>query len=149
VASPSSYTMPKLLIDSAGDQFFLPDSSRFYFDKLPGEKYLRYEPNSDHSLQGNDLRASLTAFYQSVLNGSKRPGFQWTFDHNDAIRMTTKREAHNCQAVASDESEPSGLSIGIRGPNSIAAVCWNRRILACMLEASRNLKKAGRHSSSS
>jgi len=84
------YTMPKLLIDSAGDQFFLPDSSRFYFDKLPGEKYLRYEPNSDHSLDGTDLQGTLTAFYQSVLNGSKRPSLQWTFDHDNAIRVTTK-----------------------------------------------------------
>jgi PhoPQ-activated pathogenicity-related protein len=84
------YTMPKLLINSAGDQFFLPDSSRFYFDKLPGEKYLRYEPNSDHSLKGTDLKETFTAFYQSVLDGSKRPSFQWTFEHDNAIRVTTK-----------------------------------------------------------
>src|SRR5262249_8144542 len=38
------YTMPKLMLNSAGDQYFLPDSSRFYFDDLPGEKYLRYVP---------------------------------------------------------------------------------------------------------
>ena len=28
-------TMPKFLINSAGDQYFLPDSSQFYFDALP------------------------------------------------------------------------------------------------------------------
>jgi PhoPQ-activated pathogenicity-related protein len=84
------YTMPKLLINSAGDQFFLPDSSRFYFDELPGEKYLSYEPNSDHSLKGTDLKEAFTAFYQSVLDGSKRPSFQWTFEHDNAIRVTTK-----------------------------------------------------------
>jgi PhoPQ-activated pathogenicity-related protein len=33
-------TMPKLIINSAGDQYFLPDSSKFYFDGLVGEKYL-------------------------------------------------------------------------------------------------------------
>ena len=38
-------TMPKYLVNATGDQFFLPDSSQFYFDELKGEKYLRYVPN--------------------------------------------------------------------------------------------------------
>ena len=28
---------PKLLLNATGDQFFLPDSSRFYYDDLVGE----------------------------------------------------------------------------------------------------------------
>ena len=31
-------TMPKFMVNASGDQFFLPDSSRFYFDELRGEK---------------------------------------------------------------------------------------------------------------
>ena len=46
--SPTSHrerlTLPKLLLNAAGDQFFLPDSSRFYFDDLPGEKSLALRP---------------------------------------------------------------------------------------------------------
>ena len=56
-------TMPKLLLNAAGDQFFLPDSSRFYFDDLPGEKLLRYIPNADHSLDKTDVFETLEAFY--------------------------------------------------------------------------------------
>ena len=41
-------TMPKYMINATGDQFFLPDSSQFYFDDLKGEKYLRYVPNTNH-----------------------------------------------------------------------------------------------------
>src|SRR5207247_7984522 len=37
-------TLPKFIINACGDQFFLPDSSQFYFDDLPGVKYLRYVP---------------------------------------------------------------------------------------------------------
>jgi len=44
-------TMPKYLLNASGDQFFLPDSSRFYFDDLKGEKHLRYEPNASHSIR--------------------------------------------------------------------------------------------------
>src|SRR5262249_44261244 len=50
----SRLTMPKFIINAGGDQFFLPDSSQFYFNDLPGIKYLRYVPNADHSLRGTD-----------------------------------------------------------------------------------------------
>ncbi len=58
IEDPYSYrerlTMPKLIVNAAGDEFFLPDSSQFYFDDLVGEKHLRYVPNSDHSLRDTD-----------------------------------------------------------------------------------------------
>jgi PhoPQ-activated pathogenicity-related protein len=91
MVEPFSYrdrlTMPKLLINSAGDQFFLPDSSRFYFDELKGEKYLRYVPNTDHSLRNSDARQSLTAWYDAFLRGAPRPKFSWKFEKNGAIRV--------------------------------------------------------------
>jgi PhoPQ-activated pathogenicity-related protein len=82
------YTMPKLIINSAGDQFFLPDSSQFYFDALPGEKYLRYVPNTKHSLN-DDAKQSLLAFYDAVLRGQPRPEFSWKFEKNGDIRVTS------------------------------------------------------------
>jgi PhoPQ-activated pathogenicity-related protein len=94
IEEPYSYrdrlTMPKYLVQGAGDQFFLPDSSRFYFDDLRGEKYLRYVPNADHSLRGSDARESMVAFYEAVLKGTPRPKFSWTFEKNGDIRVTTK-----------------------------------------------------------
>ena len=83
------YTMPKLIINAAGDQYFLPDSSKFYFKELPGEKYLRYEPNANHSLNG-DAYENLTAFYLSIIDNFKRPQFGWKFENNGDIRVTTK-----------------------------------------------------------
>ena len=47
-------TMPKMIINSAGDQFFLPDSTQFYWDELKGQNFVRYVPNSDHSLKNTD-----------------------------------------------------------------------------------------------
>ncbi|MFN8705236.1 MAG: PhoPQ-activated protein PqaA family protein, partial [Planctomyces sp.] len=60
-------TMPKYVLNAAGDQFFLPDSSKFYWDKLRGEKYLRYVPNGDHGLNGTDAVESMIAFYSLIL----------------------------------------------------------------------------------
>lgn len=84
------YTMPKLLINSAGDPLFLPDSSRFYFDQLPGEKYLRYMPNHGHGLSGEDIGENVIAFYMSVLGHSQRPRFEWKFEDDGDIRLTTQ-----------------------------------------------------------
>lgn len=94
IEEPYSYrdrlSIPKFMIYAAGDQFFLPDSSRFYFDDLKGEKYLRYIPNADHGLKGTDARESSIAFYQAFLNGTPRPRFDWSFEGNGDIRVTSR-----------------------------------------------------------
>jgi PhoPQ-activated pathogenicity-related protein len=77
--------MPKFVINSAGDQYFLPDSSQFYFDALVGEKYLRYVPNTDHSLKGSDAPESAFAFYQAIATGRPRPKFSWSFEPDGLI----------------------------------------------------------------
>ncbi len=84
------YTMPKFIINASGDQFFLPDSSQFYFKDLPGVKYLRYVPNADHSLKGSDAYETLEACYNAVLNNLPLPQFSWTLEKDGAIRVTTK-----------------------------------------------------------
>ena len=83
------YTMPKLVLNAAGDQFFTPDSSRLYFHDLPGEKLLRYVPNTDHSLRGSDGIETLAAFYDSIIRNLKRPKYTWKFPEDGAIRVET------------------------------------------------------------
>jgi PhoPQ-activated pathogenicity-related protein len=81
VVDPLSYShllsMPKFLIHSSGDQFFMPDSGRFYQRDLPGETLLRHVPNTDHSLASSagitDVVTSLVAWYQRVVAGTTRP----------------------------------------------------------------------------
>jgi len=80
-------TIPKLVLNSAGDQFFLPDSSRFYFDELRGEKLLRYVPNSDHSLRDSDAVESVGAFFWAIANDVSRPRYTWKFEDDGAIRV--------------------------------------------------------------
>ena len=83
-------TMPKYMVNASGDQFFLPDSSRFYFDDLRGEKLLRYVPNASHSLEKSDALESLQAFYATVVKGTPRPSFTWTFEQDGSIKVVTK-----------------------------------------------------------
>jgi PhoPQ-activated pathogenicity-related protein len=63
-------TLPKFIINASGDQFFVPDSSQFYFKDLPGVKYLRYVPNADHSLKGSDAWTTLPATPRSSMEPS-------------------------------------------------------------------------------
>lgn len=83
-------TLPKYIMNSAGDQFFLPDSWRFYYDDLQGEKYLRYVPNTDHGLKDLDAPAGLGAFYSAILTRTPRPEFTWRVDRSGRTRVETK-----------------------------------------------------------
>ena len=69
--------------------FFLPDSAQFYFAELPGEKYLRYVPNTSHALDDSDALAGVLVFYQSILEGSSRPRFSWTVLADGSICVHT------------------------------------------------------------
>jgi len=93
VEDPYSYrsrlTIPKYIVNATGDPFFLPDSSRFYFEHLQGEKHLRYVPNADHSLNGTDVHDSLLAFYRAIVDGVVRPEFTWRFEGKSSIRVRT------------------------------------------------------------
>ena len=99
-------TMPKLMLNAAGDQFFLPDSSQFYFDDLPGEKYLRYVPNGDHSLRETDAYETLLGYYAMILTETKRPNFSWVSKQEGHLQVTAQDkptevklwQAHNANA---------------------------------------------------
>jgi PhoPQ-activated pathogenicity-related protein len=83
-------SLPKYLINSSGDQFFVPDAARFYWKRLPGEKHIRYVPNSDHSLSHSAevLENTLTGFfgwYRTVLLGIPRPQVSWSLNESGAL----------------------------------------------------------------
>ncbi|HEX5273195.1 MAG TPA: PhoPQ-activated pathogenicity-related family protein [Gemmataceae bacterium] len=106
IEDPYSYldrlTLPKYVVNAAGDQFFTPDSSKFYFDDLKGPKYLRYVPNGDHSLRGTDAADSVLAFYRAIVTGAPLPKFGWTMGKDGSITVTTEtkpREVNLWQAT--------------------------------------------------
>ena len=99
-------TMPKLVLNAAGDQFFLPDSWRFYWQGLRGEDYLRYVPNGDHGLDGTDALESLVAFHTLIANGIKPPQYSWSVGEDGSLVVLTQTpprevrlwQAHNPEA---------------------------------------------------
>jgi PhoPQ-activated pathogenicity-related protein len=83
-------TMPKFIINASGDQYFPPDNSQFYFGDLPGEKYIRYVPNADHSLEGSDAAETVLACYRSIVRGAPMPRFSWSKPDAATIRVEAK-----------------------------------------------------------
>jgi PhoPQ-activated pathogenicity-related protein len=131
IVDPYSYldrlTMPKFIINSTGDQFFAPDSSQFYFNDLQGTKYLRYVPNTDHSLAGSDAAQSVQAFYNAILHDQPLPQFSWFIDPTIRIRCrcrsTCGRPTTPMRAIFA--SKPSARHITApRSQTWGAAITW-------------------------
>lgn len=109
-------TMPKLLLNAAGDQFFLPDSSQFYFDQLRGENHLRYVPNTNHSLDKSDALESVVAFYDSVVKGTRRPEFSWTFEKDGAIKVMAKDRPESVALWQATNPDARNFRLDVVGP---------------------------------
>jgi PhoPQ-activated pathogenicity-related protein len=82
--------MPTYAICSTGDQFFVPDSPRYYFANMPGEKYLRFVPNTDHYMNSPDAAVNLLSWFRAVAGNHPRPRFYWRTDRSaDTIIVRT------------------------------------------------------------
>jgi PhoPQ-activated pathogenicity-related protein len=95
VVDPYTYvdrlTMPKYIVNSAGDQFFPSDSWKFYFDDLKGEKYLRYMANTDHGL-GLEAYFNMASFHHALLAGTPRPKFTWKMEDDGSLEVRCETE---------------------------------------------------------
>ena len=81
------YTMPKLILNSTGDQFFATDSSRFYYADLPGPKWLRYAPNTDHK-QSEDVIIEALSWIDDILDNKTSPQIIWALEDNGILRVS-------------------------------------------------------------
>jgi PhoPQ-activated pathogenicity-related protein len=92
ITDPYTYrnhlTLPKMIINASGDEFFLPDSWKFYWQNLVGEKHVRYVPNTGHSLKDTDALETLIAFHHSIVTNRPRPDFDWQVE-NGAVAIQT------------------------------------------------------------
>ncbi len=95
LVDPYSYrhrlTMPKFVLNAGGDQFFLPDSSQFYYDQLEDPKIIRYVPNTDHGMGGSDAIESVIAFYTMILNDRPMPQYTWKMKEDGTLQVETKQ----------------------------------------------------------
>ncbi|XP_045213280.2 autocrine proliferation repressor protein A-like [Mercenaria mercenaria] len=87
IIDPLSYNdryanKPKLITSTGGDEFFMIDDAKYYFNDLKGPKYLRMVPNAEHSLAGHEigLLFGIRAFYLSVMRNKPLPEISWNLN---------------------------------------------------------------------
>ncbi len=88
--------IPKFITNATCDEFFLPDSSLYYFGNLLGEKYLNYVPNVSHGLGGDvslemDAVQNLFAWFLAKTQNMEQPTFTWqktTTGNQNVLRVT-------------------------------------------------------------
>lgn len=90
-------TMPKLVIDSTGDEFFMMDDNWFWWDKMVGETHLLMVHNAEHSLATNlvEVIEGISSFAHDVLADTARPTMTWEMTNSStggAIHLETSEE---------------------------------------------------------
>ena len=99
IVDPFSYArmleIPKFVLSSTGDQFFLPDAAHFYLDGLFGETLIRQIPNTDHGLTNGQLQAldSLLAWYKTVVADVPRPQMDWNLNEDGVLEVKSNPPA--------------------------------------------------------
>jgi PhoPQ-activated pathogenicity-related protein len=88
-------TIPKLVLLGANDPYWVVDSVREYWDKLPEPKMLRILPNVGHGVLGEAAAAdAIITFVRMVMNKEKLPSATWRFSSvADGVAMVTGRGA--------------------------------------------------------
>ena len=120
VADPYWYrhrvTVPKLILNAVGDEFFLPDSSRFYWDELRGENYLRYVPNANHSMYGTDVFDSVAAFHWLMVNDQRPPRFSWIRRGDGTLQVLPVDQPEGVRLWQATNPEARDFRLAILGP---------------------------------
>ena len=112
-------TMPKLVLNAAGDQFFLPDSTQFYWKELKGKNYLRYVPNADHSMKNSDALQSLLSFYDATLRKTPLPEYTWDIPSPGKIRVVSKTKPDKVKLWTATNPDARDFRLETLGPKYV------------------------------
>jgi hypothetical protein len=95
-------TLPKLIMNAGNDQFFVPDSSKFYWDDLEGPKWIRYIPNVGHGLDREEAYASMASFYHAMVTDTPVPNYNFTIakDGTIEVKLAPSANGETVQPIA-------------------------------------------------
>ncbi len=112
------YKMPKFMFNATGDEFFVPDTSQFYFDDLEGQKHLCYVPNVGHGTGWEEVELTdaasplnmLMSWYMTTSQEEALPEFNHTFKDDGAIRIefdpaNPPKTIYLCQSEETDDRD--------------------------------------------
>jgi len=91
VYMPYLEPIPKYMIFSTGDEFFLPDNARNFYNELKGPFNLRMVPNSEHSLAPLDelVINDIGTFFLYVIKNQTIPFLKETLVYSNTTASIT------------------------------------------------------------
>jgi PhoPQ-activated pathogenicity-related protein len=124
IVDPIAYldklTQPKLILNSAGDEFFVSDSWRFYYDRLLGHKRLRYTVNSDHRQGGAQARMGLYTqarnWINDILEGREPPKLEWQRRAGDTLVVQAAPRPREVRLWTAENAQARDFRLETLGP---------------------------------
>lgn len=111
------FTMPKLIINGTIDEFFATDSWKFYWDELPGDKYLHYVPNANHGLLGSYQTQNILSFYHRLIYNEELPRMKWKIENGTFYITVDKHIPHEISLWTINNSSSRDFRIWQVGRN--------------------------------
>jgi PhoPQ-activated pathogenicity-related protein/Ca2+-binding RTX toxin-like protein len=113
----SRLTLPKFMVNASGDEFFVPDSWKFYYDELPGPKAIRYVPNTGHSINDPAILLDVFSILIPFAAGYQIPEYAFTQLPDGTIELTTAAPVVSAQLVQA--TNPNGRDFRFREVGAI------------------------------
>ncbi|MGE4800240.1 PhoPQ-activated pathogenicity-related family protein [Yersinia hibernica] len=95
----SRLSIPKYIINASGDDFYVPDNTDFYYEKLPGEKVLRVAPNSSHYGIKAFSEQSLIPFVNRLRQSTPLPHINTSIGMKDKVQTLTVKLSETLDKV--------------------------------------------------
>ena len=72
-------TMPKMVVNAGGDEFFMPDDTHYWWKDMPEPKRFLMAPNSDHTQATGlfEIIPAIGAWLRVIESGQNLPSFTW------------------------------------------------------------------------
>lgn len=126
-------TMPKMIMTSTGDEFFMPDDSHYFWKDLPGEKFMRVVANAEHSLAEHIVQelSSIEAFYQSFLLDQPRPKFTWDLDEDKGVIVVnatdkpSRIKMYQARTLSKERRDFRLVVKGVDGGEALQPIIWH------------------------
>jgi len=76
-------TMPKMVVNSGNDEFFMPDDTHYWWANMPEPKRFLLLPNSDHTTATGILEElpAIKTFINAVIDNATVPEFTWEIEN--------------------------------------------------------------------
>ncbi|KAK5580177.1 hypothetical protein RB653_000190 [Dictyostelium firmibasis] len=122
-------TMPKLVVLTTGDEFFLSDSTKYFWSQLKGKNFLRIVPNTNHYiLNGVDqVVNSMSTFFDYVTSQNSIPSYSWGIDYS------SDNSSGTITLNVDKKSVSSLISVVFYSGTTISATKRDFRMFTCSL----------------